>query len=96
MPSAAAPVGEARIDPATCQVNLLQHVNQMQTAMMARLDTIERHVEGECPASTSDGAIPSPLLPAAPVQTECIHFQLQLYWSEGRPICHRQFLTLNL
>ncbi|XP_043222223.1 uncharacterized protein LOC122381738 [Amphibalanus amphitrite] len=41
----AAPVGEARIDPATCQVNLLQHVTQMQTALMARMDVIERHVD---------------------------------------------------
>ncbi|KAF0312802.1 PHD finger protein 20-like protein 1 [Amphibalanus amphitrite] len=41
----AAPVGEARIDPATCQVNLLQHVTQMQTALMTRMDVIERHVD---------------------------------------------------
>ena len=40
-------MGEARIDPATCQVNLLQHVTQMQTALMARLDTIEQHVQSE-------------------------------------------------
>ncbi|XP_037075497.1 uncharacterized protein LOC119096706 [Pollicipes pollicipes] len=39
-----APVGEARIDPATCQVNLLNHLMQMQLALQQRLDTVEQHL----------------------------------------------------
>jgi len=40
-----APVGEDRIDPATCQVNLLTHVTQMQMALMSRVETIEGQID---------------------------------------------------
>lgn len=43
------PQPEAAIDPAECQLRLLDHIQKQQSLVMGRLQTIEAQIIGECP-----------------------------------------------